>query len=580
METPAPPLEGRSRHHKQVHAHLLRRGHPFPPAEYAEPDRAYLSVLRAATATPVLALAACACLRRAGLPAPGRHALPALLRAAARARCADSVRQAHALAVRVGAEDDGFIGTALVGAYAACRRVADARRMFEVMPDRDLVAWGVMLDSYCQTRDYREALLLLNKLKRSRIVPDQVILATVLSACGHTRHLRSGKVIHSYILVSDIFIDARLSSALLNMYATCADMEMAKKLYSGMQRKDLISSTVMVCGYAKNGKIDIARSIFNCMVEKDVVSWSAMISGYAENNQPSEALILFKDMQECGVCPDEITLLSVISACANICSLDKARWIHSFVVNNGFCKVLSICNALINMFSKCGSLTLALNVFNAMPRKNVITWTSMISAFAMHGDGKSALALFDKMKSEGVEPNGVTFLGLLFACCHAGLVDEGRSLFECMVQEYRIEPKHEHYGCMVDLMGKAKLLQEAVDLIKSMHVRPNVAVWGSLLAACWMHGDLELGAFSARKILELDPNHNGAYVFLSNMHAKSGNWNNAREVRGVIEGHRVSKETSSSRVELNGIVHYFGAGGEKHQENHKTLLKLSGIISN
>uniref|UniRef100_M8BH45 RNase H type-1 domain-containing protein n=1 Tax=Aegilops tauschii TaxID=37682 RepID=M8BH45_AEGTA len=429
------------------------------------------------------------------------------------------------------------------------------------MPDRDLVAWGVMLDSYCQTQDYREALLLLNKLKRSRIVPDQVILATVLSACGHTRHLRSGKVIHSYILVSDIFIDARLSSALLNMYATCADMEMAKKLYSGMQRKDLISSTVMVCGYAKNGKIDIARSIFNCMMEKDVVSWSAMISGYAENNQPSEALILFKDMQECGVCPDEITLLSVISACANICSLDKARWIHSFVVNNGFCKILSICNALINMFSKCGSLTLALNVFNAMPRKNVITWTSMISAFARHGDGKSALALFDKMKSEGVEPNGVTFLGLLFACCHAGLVDEGRSLFECMVQEYRIEPKLEHYGCMVDLMGKAKLLQEAVDLIKSMHVRPNVAVWGSLLAACWMHGDLELGAFSARKILELDPNHNGAYVFLSNMHAKSGNWNNAREVRGVIEGHRVSKETSCSRVELNGIVHDFGAEG-------------------
>uniref|UniRef100_A0A453E6L1 Pentatricopeptide repeat-containing protein n=1 Tax=Aegilops tauschii subsp. strangulata TaxID=200361 RepID=A0A453E6L1_AEGTS len=590
METRAPPLEGLSRHHKQVHAHLLRRGHPFPPAEHAEPDRAYLSVLRAATATPVLALAACACLRRAGLPAPGRHALPALLRAAARARCADSVGQAHAIAVRVGAEDDGFIGTALVGAYAACRRVADARRMFEVMPDRDLVAWGVMLDrsiqfccnlgalvivclalylvsffyvflqksllrkmgevDYCQTQDYREALLLLNKLKRSRIVPDQVILATVLSACGHTRHLRSGKVIHSYILVSDIFIDARLSSALLNMYATCADMEMAKKLYSGMQRKDLISSTVMVCGYAKNGKIDIARSIFNCMMEKDVVSWSAMISGYAENNQPSEALILFKDMQECGVCPDEITLLSVISACANICSLDKARWIHSFVVNNGFCKILSICNALINMFSKCGSLTLALNVFNAMPRKNVITWTSMISAFARHGDGKSALALFDKMKSEGVEPNGVTFLGLLFACCHAGLVDEGRSLFECMVQEYRIEPKLEHYGCMVDLMGKAKLLQEAVDLIKSMHVRPNVAVWGSLLAACWMHGDLELGAFSARKILELDPNHNGAYVFLSNMHAKSGNWNNAREVRGVIEGHRVSKETSCSRVEL------------------------------
>lgn len=398
-------------------------------------------------------------------------------------------------------------------------------------------------------------------MKRSRVVPDQIILATVLSTCGHTQHLRCGKTIHAYILVSGICSDSRLSSALINMYATCVDMEMAEKLYNEMQRKDSVSSTAMVCGYAKNGKIEVARSIFNGMPEKDVVSWSAMISVYAENNQPSEALNLFKDMQEYGVSPDEITLLSVISACANIGSLDKARWIHSFVRNHGFCKILPICNALIDMFSKCGSLALALNIFNAMPRKNVITWTSMIAAFAMHGDGRSALNLFGKMKSDGIEPNGVTFLGLLYACCHAGLVDEGRSMFECMVREYRIEPKHEHYGCMVNLMGKAKLLQEAVDLIEAMHLRPNVAVWGSLLSACLMHGDLELGAFAAKKILELDPNHNGAYVLLSKIHAKSGNWNNAREVRGVMEVHGVSKETGCSWVELNGAFHNSGPGG-------------------
>ena len=402
-------------------------------------------------------------------------------------------------------------------------------------------------------------------------MPDQVILATVLSSCGHTRHLISGKIIHTHILVSGINIDARLSSALINMYATCADMEMAKKLYNGMQWKDLVSSTAMVCGYAKNGKIEIARSIFNDMPNKDVVSWSAMISVYA-NNQPSEALNLFKDMQECGVSPDEITILSVISACANIGSLDKARWIHSFVGDHGFCKILSICNALIDMFSKCGSLALALNIFNAMPRKNVITWTSMIAAFAMHGDSRSALNLFGQMRSEGIEPNGVTFLGLLCACCHAGLVEEGRSLFECMVHEYRIEPKHEHYGCMVDLMGKSKLLHEAVDLIESMRIRPNVAVWGSLLTGCWMHGDLELGAFAAKKILELDPNHDGASMLLSNIHAKSGDWNNAREMRGVMEVHGVSKKTGCSWVELNDAFHDFGAGDEKQQENRRILL--------
>uniref|UniRef100_A0ACD5X1Q8 Uncharacterized protein n=1 Tax=Avena sativa TaxID=4498 RepID=A0ACD5X1Q8_AVESA len=572
MEARAPPLESLSRHRKQLHAHLLRHGYPFPPAEDPEPDRTYLSVLRAAGAAPVLALTACVYLRRAGLPAPGRRALPALLRAATRTRCAGSVGSAHGLAVRVGVEDDGFVGTALVGAYAACWRVADARRVFDGMSDRDLVAWGVILDSYFQTQDYKEALILLNKMKRSRVFPDQVILATVLSTCGHTLHLRSGKIIHAYILVSGICIDARLSSSLINMYATCADMEMAKKLYNGIQRKDLVSSTAMVCGYAKNGRIELARSIFNGMPDKDVVSWSAMISVYAESNQPSEALNLFKDMQECGVSPDEITILSVISACANIGSLDKASWIHSFVWNHGFCKILSICNALIDMFSKCGSLAFALNMFNAMPRKNVITWTSMISAFAMHGDGRSALNRFGKMRSEGIEPNGVTFLCLLYACCHAGLVAEGRSLFESMVQEYRFKPKHEHYGCMVDLMGKSKLLQEAVDLVEAMHIKPNVAVWGSLLTACWMHGDLERVAFAAKKILELDPNHDGAYVLLSKIHAKSGNWDNAREMMGVMEVHGVSKETGCSWVELNGAFHNFGARGEKHQENRRILL--------
>ncbi|RLM57758.1 pentatricopeptide repeat-containing protein [Panicum miliaceum] len=351
---------------------------------------------------------------------------------------------------------------------------------------------------------------------------------------------------------------------------------MAKKLYNGMPRKDLVSSTAMVFGYAKNRKVEVARSIFDGMAEKDVVSWSAMISGYAESNQPNEALSLFSDMQEHGIMPDEVTVLSAISACANLGSLDKAIWIHSFTENNGLTKTLRVCNALIDMFAKCGGITLALNIFNEIPHKNVITWTSMIAAFAMHGDGKSALVLFEQMKKEGVEPNKVTFLNLLYACCHAGLVHEGRSMFRCMVQEYRIEPNSEHYGCMVDLLGRAKLLQEAVDLIESMHLGPNVAIWGSLLAACWMHGDLKLGAFAAKKVLELDPNHDGASVLLSKIYAKSGSWSDAEEVRWVMKLHGVSKETGSSWMVLNDPNHEFAAGGGKHPESDKILLKLDG----
>uniref|UniRef100_A0A0D9XTK8 Uncharacterized protein n=1 Tax=Leersia perrieri TaxID=77586 RepID=A0A0D9XTK8_9ORYZ len=585
------PREILSRQLGELHAHLLRRGHPFSPppspaaaAAHRDADRAYISAIRAASA-PRLALAAFACLRRAGLPPPGPRALPSLLRAAALARCPDAAGAAHGVAFRVGAEGDGFVGTALVRAYAACGRVADARRVFDGMPDRDIVAWGVMLDgiligpftiiiidlsntihSYCQTRNYEEALLHFDVMKRSRVVPDQVILATALSTCAHTRHLRYGKAIHSYMLVSNTLIDGQLSCALINLYASCADMEMAEKLYSRVSEKDLVLSTAMVYGYAKNGKVEVARSIFNGLPEKDVVSWSAMISGYVESNKPIEALNLFHDMQGNGVRPDEITILSVISACANVGALDKARWIHSFVENNGLRKILPIGNALIDMFSKCGSLNLALDVFNAMPQKNVVTWTSMITASAMHGDGRSALTLFENMKSEGIQPNEVTFLGLLYACCHAGLVEEGRLLFKIMVQQYRIEPKLEHYGCMVDLLGRAKLLRQAVELIQSMHLRPNVVIWGSLLAACRMHGDLELGAFAAKKILELDPNHGGAHVLLSNIHAEYGNWGDVKEVRGVMKVQGTWKEKGCSWMEPNGSVHQFTVGGEIKRE--------------
>lgn len=558
------PRERLSRQLGELHAHFLRRGHPFPPAAHPDPDldRAYISAIRAATA-PRLALAAFACLRRVGLPAPGRRALPSLLRAIALARFPGTAGAAHGLAFRVGAEVDGFVGTALVRAYAACGRVEDARKVFDGMPDRDLVAWGVMLDCYCQARNYEEALLLFHSMKRSRVVPDQVIIATVLSTCAHTRNLRFGKAIHSYMLVSDALIDAQVSCALMNMYASCADMEMAEKLYNRVSEKDIVLSTTMVYGYAKNGKVEIAHSIFNGMPEKDVVSWSAMIAGYAESSKPMEALNLFHDMQRSGVKPDEITMLSVISACANVGALDKARCIHSFVENHSMCKILPIGNALIDMFSKCGSLTLALDVFNAMPQKNVVTWTSIITASAMHGDGRSALTLFENMKSEGIQPNGVTFLGLLYACCHAGLVEEGRLLFKIMVQQYRIEPMHEHYGCMVDLLGRAKLLGQAADLIQSMHLRPNVVIWGSLLAACRMHGDLELGAFAAKKILELDPNHGGAQVLLSNIYAEYGNWNDVKEVRGVMKVQGTWKKKGCSWMELNGSVHQFAVGGEK-----------------
>ncbi|XP_072977686.1 pentatricopeptide repeat-containing protein At4g14820 [Typha angustifolia] len=594
---------------KQLHAHLLRSGGNLDPSSFpprflskllslslSSPSPSSLDyalsvflhsqnpnpnlsnrVLRAAlrSGDPNRTLLTYGRFRRAGL-IPDRFSLPAVFRAVKGG--SGVVREAHGVAAKLGFDADPFVQTAMVGAYAEIRIVEDARGMFDRMAQRDLVAWGVMLDGYCQTGLYSEALLLFEEMKSSGIVPDQVILATVLSACGRSRNLMAGKALHSYILESNISIDAHLRSALINMYTNCGSMEMAQRLYDEMSPKNIVASTAMVFGYAKMDKIATARCIFDQMPYKDLVSWSAMISGYAESEQPNEALKLFNEMQVSGTRPDEITMLSVISACANLGALDQAKWIQNFVDKHGFHGILSISNALIDMFSKCGSLAHACKIFYEMPQRNVITWTSMITGFAMHGDGKSALALFDCMKREGVEPNGVTFISLLYACSHAGLVEEGRSLFRSMVQKYKLEPKQEHYGCMVDLLGRARLLQEAFQLIESMPFRPNVIVWGSLLGACRIDGDIEHGELAAKKILELDPDHDGAYVLLSNIYAKAGRWDDVREVRKLMKHRGVSKEKGCSWMELNGNVHEFLMGDESHPRCKEIYLKLDEVV--
>ncbi|XP_039114250.1 pentatricopeptide repeat-containing protein At4g14820 [Dioscorea cayenensis subsp. rotundata] len=591
---------------KQIHARILRSGLdltpsllsrllslPLNPAAAPSLDYALSVLLRTPHPPsrlrcrafrllgPRRAIAAYARLRQDGVDFD-RFDFPPLLRAAARAGEGEGgeavVRETHGFVLKTGFVADPFVLTALVRGYAARGCVSDARAVFDRMPERDVVAWGVMLDGWCQSGCYSDALQLFEEMKSSDVAPDQVILATVLSACGRTGNLSSGKAIHSYILESGIAMDAHLQSSLINMYSNCGSMDIARKLFDEIPVKDLVASTAMVFGYAKIGEIETARAIFDEMPEKDLVCWSAMISGYSESDKPGEALKLFNEMQASGVRPDKITMLSVISACAHLGAIDQAKWIHVFIDKNMFHDVLMVRNALIDMYSKCGNLASAWRVFEGTPQKNVITWTSMITGLAMHGDGTSALALFERMKAEGVEPNGVTLVGLLYACSHTGLVAEGRQVFESMVHEYKVEPKLEHYGCMVDLLCRAKLLREAFELIESMPFHPNVIIWGSLLGGCRVHMDVELGEIAAKRILELDPDHDGAYVLLSNIYAKANKWDEVGRVRRLMKSRGVSKEKGCSWIEINGNVHEFLMGDESHPKSKEIYGKLEEII--
>nr|KYP52734.1 Pentatricopeptide repeat-containing protein At3g22690 family [Cajanus cajan] len=394
----------------------------------------------------------------------------------------------HGLAFKLGFHSDPFIQSSLISMYAACGRIVDARLVFDKMSHRDVVTWNIMIDGYSQSGLYDHVLKLYEEMKTSGTEPDAIVLCTVLSACGHAGNLSYGKAIHEFIKDNGLYVDYHLQTALVNMYANCGAMDLAREVYDQLPGKHLIVSTAMLSGYAKLGMVQDARFVFDQMVEKDLVCWSAMISGYAESDEPDEAIRLFNEMQRQGIVPDQITMLSVISACAHVGALVQAKWIHMYVDKNGFGRALSVNNALIDMYAKCGNLARAREVFENMPRKNVISWSSMINAFAMHGDADSAIDLFHRMKEQNIEPNGVTFIGVLYACSHAGLVEEGQNFFSSMINEHGISPQREHYGCMVDLYCRANLLRKALELVETMPFPPNVIIWGSLMSACQNHG--------------------------------------------------------------------------------------------
>ncbi|KAL3642009.1 hypothetical protein CASFOL_012824 [Castilleja foliolosa] len=577
-------------HHQQNLLHLLLSSLSFPayalslfsfiptprphPPHLASKILKYLSISK----TPDYTLVFFQTMQNKAFPID-RFCFPPLLRAASKSVALSEGKVIHGLAEKLGYLADPFVETALVGMYAACGLISDARLLFDKMSQRDLVTWTIMIDGcYCQSHLFDNVLALLEEMKSSNTEPDGRILTTILSACSRVGNFDIGKLVHVFISENNITIDSHLQSALLNMYARSGSMDVAESLYDKLNTKNVVNSTAMICGYSKSGNLKAARSLFDKMVDKDLICWSAMISGYADSDNPQEALKIFQQMQRDVIKPDQVTMLSVISACARLGGLDQAKKVHLFLDENGFGKALPINNALIDMYAKCGCLEEAKQVFDRMNRKNTISWTSMVSAFATHGDVDSALEYFKFMKSENVEPNWVTFVGVLYACSHAGLVEEGKRAFDSMVSDYGITPKLEHYGCMIDLYGRANYLKDALEIVENMPMAPNVVIWGSLMAACRIHGDFEFGEFAAKRLLDLDPDHDGAHVFLSNIYAKERRWENVKEIRRHMKRKGISKERGCSMIEMGGEIHEFLSADKSHKRTDEIYAKLDEVV--
>ncbi|XP_068666979.1 pentatricopeptide repeat-containing protein At4g38010 [Aristolochia californica] len=476
---------------------------------------------------------------------PDKYTFPAVLKSCAKSLGVAEGKQVHAIACKMGFLFDIYVQNSLVHFYSICSECDIAGELFEEMAVRDVVSWTGLISGYVRGGHFHKAIELFLVMD---VEPNMATFVSVIVACGRLRLLGMGKGTHGLILKHGADKDLIVGNALLDMYMKCESL-------------------------------DEARQVFDELLIRDIVSWTSMICGLVQCKQPEDALEVFHLMQISAIEPDKVTLASVLSACATLGTLSSGRWVHEYVDHKGIEWDPHIGTAMVDMYSKCGCIDRALNTFHFLPHKNVFTWNALIGGLAMHGYGKEAIYYFSKMVEIGESPNEVTFLSVLSACVHAGLVDGGRLYFNQMTRNYNLVPRIEHYGCMVDLLGRAGLLGDALELIRSMPMEADVLMWGAMLSACKAHGNVDLSQQILSSLLELESRDSGIYVLLSNIYAANDRWEDVTRLRRLMKKSGIRKAPGSSAIEINGKTHEFIVGDRyKHPEQEKVNLVLAMLM--
>ncbi|OVA12672.1 Pentatricopeptide repeat [Macleaya cordata] len=418
----------------------------------------------------------------------------------------------------------------------------------------------------------REGLLLFNQLQSSKVQITEFLLSAVLKCCAKLEALKEGKQTHCVIFKHGFDRDLVLMTSLMDMYSKCISISEARRVFDEMQERDVIAVNGMITGLCRCNSTSEAVQLFQSMLKKDVGSWNSLISGLARNSEGPSALFFFRKMRLEGMKVDLMTMVSVLSVCADLAALVNGKQVHCLVIKHGFEMCLPIGNATIDMYAKSGCINDASLCFNNITFKNIVSWTSLIIGFGKHGLGLEALKAFDQMEMEGIVPNKITFLGVLFACSHAGLVQEGKKNFEKMVRKYSITPMMEHYTCMVDLLARAGRLEEAHEFIKRMPVKPDAKLLTAFLSSCFSYMNVELTRSVGEKLLELQPEEAGAYILLSNFYGLVGDLEGVAKVRRLMLNRGIRKVKACTWIEINGRVHVFESGDRSHPL-HKEIYK-------
>ncbi|OVA05125.1 Pentatricopeptide repeat [Macleaya cordata] len=485
---------------------------------------------------------------------PDNHTYPALLKACSRLPSLPKAKEIHGHLTKSGLlHSDIYINNSLIHLYRTLGQAKDARRVFDEMYHRDLVSWNSVLGVYSSCPDlWVEALVLFKRMLYVGVEADAVTIIILLSACGLVREgIEYGRAIHAYVMKVGIGFSLNLENSLLSLYSKGGDMNTAIRLFNEMMgQRDVASCTILINGYVGLGLVDQAREIFDRMDVKDHVSWNSMINGYVKANQPKEALELFKEMEMDDVSPDEKTVVSLLSACACLSELRLGRLVHNFIIERNIRFDVFVGTALVNMYAKCGSLEEAMVTFHKLDYKDVFTWTTAVTALANYGRGNEALMLFREMQKEGIEPNEATFVAVLTACSQSGLVEEGCELFNSMHRLFSIQPRIEHFGCLVDLLSRAGLLSHAEKFVRTMPVDEKIIAYKTILSACISYFDIELGENVAKEMIKLRPQSHGVYVLLSNFYALANQWDKVVEMRRIMKESSMRKEIGISFIDI------------------------------
>ncbi|KAK3134516.1 hypothetical protein QOZ80_6AG0550160 [Eleusine coracana subsp. coracana] len=473
---------------------------------------------------------------------------------------------------------DAVSWTMVIGGLAKMGFLDEARKLLVQAPERNVISWTSLIAAYSRAGRAAEAVYCFNSMLSDGIAPDEVTVIGVLSACGQLKDLDLGRSLHLMVKEKRMSMTTNLVVALIDMYAKCGCILRAQDVFDAVGRGQQPQPwNAIIDGYCKVGNVDVARLLFDQMDARDVITFNSMITGYIHSGRLRDALLLFMQMRRHSLRADNFTLVSLLTACASLGALPQGRALHACIEQRLVEEDTYLGTALLDMYLKCGRVNEATIIFQRMDVRDVRTWTVMIAGLAFNGMGKAALEHFCWMKRDGLRPNSVTYIAVLSACSHSCLLNEGRMYFDEMRLLHKIQPQVEHYGCMIDLLGRSGLLDEAMDLLQMMPMEPNAVIWGSILSACRVHKDIVLAQNAAEHLLKLEPDEDAVYVQLYNIYIDSRQWEDASRIRRLMEERGVKKTAGYSSITVAGKVHKFVVNDQSHPWTSQIITMMEEI---